>query len=81
MSWKDKDFDPPDTTFLGDKVQYPSDTEIPSPYYYFKKFITDEMLELCVEQTNIYSVEKLVSPQILPRKNLNKCWECSCEWV
>ncbi|XP_064631655.1 piggyBac transposable element-derived protein 3-like [Lineus longissimus] len=72
QSWIDKDFDPPDTTFLGKEIEYPADTDIPSPYYYFKKFITDEMLELCVEQTNMYSVEKGGKSANLTKKELEQ---------
>ncbi|KAK6165192.1 hypothetical protein SNE40_023576 [Patella caerulea] len=70
--WRTKDFDPPDTTFKGDQVTYPANFDIPTPYEYFRTFITDDMLELCVEQTNIYSVEKSGKSANLSTKELEK---------
>ena len=32
--------------------------DIPSPINFFKAFITDEMLEIIVEQSNLYAVQK-----------------------
>jgi hypothetical protein len=71
-SWGEQDFDPPDTTFLGKNVVYPDSFVIPSPYAYFKKFITDEMLELLIENTNIYSVEKSGHSANLTKKELEQ---------
>ncbi|KAK6180214.1 hypothetical protein SNE40_012406 [Patella caerulea] len=70
--WRTKDFDPPDTTFKGDQVTYPANFDIPTPYEYFRTFITDDMLELCVEQTNIYSVEKSGKSANFSTKELEK---------
>ncbi|XP_049806932.1 uncharacterized protein LOC126249322 [Schistocerca nitens] len=56
--WRvDDDFTPEIHPF----VQLPEDEheEVLTPLQYFRSFVTCEMLELCIQQTNIYGVQKL----------------------
>ena len=59
--WRNVDFQPPDN------IEFCGDTRLPdlltvndkvTPYSLFKMFISDEMLEPVVNETNQYSVEK-----------------------
>lgn len=56
FSWRKKTFETPETTFKGPCAKPPD--EIHTPLEYFKNFITDDMLLLLMEQTNLYSVQK-----------------------
>ena len=56
LIWTDGVFDPVIQPFV--PLPTTSSVEVRSPLGYFREFITDEMMELCVEQTNIYSVQK-----------------------
>uniref|UniRef100_A0AAZ1XVK0 PiggyBac transposable element-derived protein domain-containing protein n=1 Tax=Oreochromis aureus TaxID=47969 RepID=A0AAZ1XVK0_OREAU len=56
FSWRKKTFETPETTFKGPCAKPPD--EIHTPLEYFKNFITDDMLLLLIEQTNLYSVQK-----------------------
>uniref|UniRef100_A0A3Q4GCX2 PiggyBac transposable element-derived protein domain-containing protein n=1 Tax=Neolamprologus brichardi TaxID=32507 RepID=A0A3Q4GCX2_NEOBR len=56
FSWRKKTLETPDTTFKGPCAKPPD--EIHTPLEYFKNFITDDMLLLLMEQTNLYSVQK-----------------------
>lgn len=56
FSWRKKMFETPETTFKGPCAKPPD--EIHTPLEYFKNFITDDMLLLLMEQTNLYSVQK-----------------------
>ncbi len=54
-TWQKIPFIPPDVSFTPAVYDI---TEVESPYTYFRLFFTSDMIELIVEQTNIYSVEK-----------------------
>lgn len=56
--WTKDRFEPPDSTFRGELFKLPEDYELPSPLHFFKEFLSDDMLELVVTMTNLYSVEK-----------------------
>ncbi len=57
--WLRKSFTPPDGQFLGETVEPTDPTGITeTPLQCIKWFITQEILELIVEYTNMYSVEK-----------------------
>lgn len=49
-------FAPVDTTFIGDIE--PTPDELMTPYQFFQKLVTDDMLENVTMQTNIYAVKK-----------------------
>uniref|UniRef100_A0A3B4WCX6 PiggyBac transposable element-derived protein 3-like n=1 Tax=Seriola lalandi dorsalis TaxID=1841481 RepID=A0A3B4WCX6_SERLL len=55
FSWRKKPFEAPDCTFKGESVTPPD--ELPTPLQYFRRFITEEMIESLMEQTNLYSVQ------------------------
>lgn len=55
FSWRKKPFEAPDCTFKGESVTPPD--ELPTPLQYFRRFITKEMIESLMEQTNLYSVQ------------------------
>ncbi|KAK3749356.1 hypothetical protein RRG08_056235 [Elysia crispata] len=55
-NWKKCPFQPPDCTFLGPSEDI--DFQDVSPLELFSKFITDEMVAMVVEQTNLYSCQK-----------------------
>ncbi|XP_018019163.1 uncharacterized protein LOC108675646 [Hyalella azteca] len=48
--------------------------EVQHPYEYFKSFITDSFLELVVEQSNLYSVQKNVNKPLGLTKNELEQW-------
>lgn len=57
--WLKKSFEQPDDQFHGETIQPSDPTGITeTPLQYFKKFISEDMLELIVEHTNRYSVQK-----------------------
>ncbi|XP_036412767.1 piggyBac transposable element-derived protein 3-like [Colossoma macropomum] len=56
FSWRKKPFETPECTFKGQSVTPPENLH--TPLEYFRKFITQEMLQLLMEQTNLYSVQK-----------------------
>ncbi|XP_059167037.1 uncharacterized protein LOC131949245 [Physella acuta] len=56
--WHKTTFEPPDVIFRGEKLQLPDHYELPSPLQFFEEFLTEDMLDLLVEMTNQYSVEK-----------------------
>ncbi|XP_059139174.1 piggyBac transposable element-derived protein 2-like [Physella acuta] len=56
--WLKTTFEPPDVIFRGEKLQLPDHYELPSPLQFFEEFLTEDMLDLLVEMTNQYSVEK-----------------------
>ena len=56
--WAKKEYHPPDTSFTGPAVIPPHDQDLKSPYEYFQKFVTHDMLDNVVENTNLYSVQK-----------------------
>ncbi|KAG1657429.1 Peroxisome assembly protein 12 [Nymphon striatum] len=47
-----------DTAFTGDALSGPEKSKVYTHYEYFYKFITDDMLEIVVQQSNEYSMEK-----------------------
>ncbi|KAK3701965.1 hypothetical protein RRG08_017855 [Elysia crispata] len=55
-NWKKCPSQPPDCTFLGPSEDI--DFQDVSPLELFSKFITDEMVAMVVEQTNLYSCQK-----------------------
>ena len=57
--WRKKDFDAPKVQFRGERMESTNETgETETPSQYFKRFVTNEILELIVEYTNRYSVQK-----------------------
>uniref|UniRef100_A0A4W4FR38 PiggyBac transposable element-derived protein domain-containing protein n=1 Tax=Electrophorus electricus TaxID=8005 RepID=A0A4W4FR38_ELEEL len=54
-SWRKKPFEAPECTFKGQIVTPPD--KVHTPLEYFRKFIA-EMLQLLMEQSNLYSVQK-----------------------
>ncbi|MEQ2229675.1 hypothetical protein ILYODFUR_021224 [Ilyodon furcidens] len=56
VSWRKKTFETPECTYKGPCVKPPD--QIHTPLEYFRKYITEEVLQLLMEQTNLYSVQK-----------------------
>jgi hypothetical protein len=57
--WRKKNFEAPQCQFQGGMVEPTDPTGITeTPLLYFKRFVTKEMIELIVEYTNRYSVQK-----------------------
>ena len=56
--WHKKEFDSPTVDFEGEQALSPVYGSVGTPLQYFKKFISDEMVQLVVENTNLYSVQK-----------------------
>uniref|UniRef100_UPI00358E1344 piggyBac transposable element-derived protein 3-like n=1 Tax=Myxine glutinosa TaxID=7769 RepID=UPI00358E1344 len=60
-TWCKTDFQPPDQTFRGPEFPEPytdDDGTMHTPLQYFRMFITEEMLQLIVDNTNQYSLQK-----------------------
>ncbi|XP_029981810.1 piggyBac transposable element-derived protein 3-like [Sphaeramia orbicularis] len=55
FTWRKKPSEAPDCTFKGESV-IPPDV-LPTPLQYFRRFITEEMIESMMVQTNLYSVQ------------------------
>lgn len=55
-TWRKCQYDAPDSEFTGDPMEDP--LQVDTPLEYFRKFIDDDMIELLVSMTNIYSVQK-----------------------
>ncbi|KAG1674650.1 PiggyBac transposable element-derived protein 3 [Nymphon striatum] len=68
--WRRQQFTTPDTAFTGDALSGPEKGKVNTPYEYFCKFITDDMLENVVQQSNEYSMEKNGTPAKLTFKEL-----------
>ena len=56
--WRCKELVTPDSQFTGPEIAAPTNQELETPLGYFRQFVTDEMLNNLVEQTNIYSAQK-----------------------
>ena len=56
-SWRNTDFQPTNVAFTGQIPEPPEDAVIKTPIEYFRRFMTDDMMELTAEQTNIYSLQ------------------------
>lgn len=56
--WRKQEFTVPDTTFKGKLEEAPRDERLMSPYEFFRKLLTDEMLDNIVDQTNRYAMQK-----------------------
>ena len=72
--WKKCLFQPPDCSFLGPSEDI--DFQDVSPLELFSKFITDEMVAMVVEQTDLHSCQKFLQVCMCL---LNLCeWTLSC---
>ncbi|KAI0229469.1 Chimeric ERCC6-PGBD3 protein [Lamellibrachia satsuma] len=59
--WRQRNFVAPDLTFTGPEFAHPQTNEdgtLPTPLQSFRMFITEEMIELIVQYTNQYSLQK-----------------------
>ena len=56
--WHKKEFNSPTVEFKGEQALPPADGSVDTPLQHFNKFITDEMVQLVAENTNLYSVQK-----------------------
>lgn len=66
FSWRKKHFETPECTFTGPSVTPPDNLLTPLKYFFFRKFIKAEIIELLKEQTNLYNVQTSG-----PQKNVN----------
>ena len=69
--WSKHDSKSFDTVFRELELEPPVDEEC-SPYEYFKRFVTNEMLQDIAEQTNIYSMQKYGKNVNLISKEVDK---------
>ncbi|XP_047490888.1 piggyBac transposable element-derived protein 3-like [Penaeus chinensis] len=65
--WRKKTYDVPDTSFSG-----VMDGKVGSPYQYFREFVTDDMLDIVVQNTNLYSVQKKGKSIDISKKELEQ---------
>ena len=56
--WCKKEYESETLVFEGEQVPPPADGFVGTPLQYFKTFISDEMVQLVVDNTNLYSVQK-----------------------
>lgn len=56
--WRKAEFDPPDVLFIESADEGIEERCEFTPYMYFKQFITDDMIQLVADQTNLFSVQK-----------------------
>ena len=56
--WMKKDVPTKDVNFIGEEAEPPADRYIKTPLEYFKMFISDDMIQLIVDHSNLYSVQK-----------------------
>lgn len=56
--WRKVNFIAPDVTFTGENINPPATGDLSTPLEYFQRMIDREMLEVLVQQTNIYSFQK-----------------------
>ena len=76
--WRKKAFEPPsDVQFTGVLPQIDADDD---PMSYFKRFVTDDMLEMVASETNRYSVEKMDEVLTPRQKKSSKSWACISSW-
>ncbi|XP_077403926.1 uncharacterized protein LOC144036874 isoform X3 [Vanacampus margaritifer] len=57
-SWRKKVFESPDVRFQGQQVESYQDATTDTPLVYFRRFVSRDMLENIVQQTNRHSVQK-----------------------
>lgn len=69
--WRKKEFVPQTTPFTGLEQQY-ENIDIDTPLNYFKRFVTDDMIDEIVQHTNLYSVQKSGRSINTTRKELEK---------
>ena len=57
-NWQKQAFKVQDTTFKGKLEEAPSDERLMTPYEFFRKLLTNEMIENIVDQTGRYAMQK-----------------------
>ncbi|XP_067940417.1 piggyBac transposable element-derived protein 3-like [Watersipora subatra] len=57
--WRKKVFQPPILAFTGAKMEAPANQNIKTPYQYFQQFVTADMIDGMVDNTNLYSTQKM----------------------
>lgn len=67
--WRKKDYIFQDSTFTGPVDQY-NNLELQTPLKYFQRYITDEIVDDIVQNTNLYSVQKTGKSVDTSRKEL-----------
>ncbi|XP_067659983.1 piggyBac transposable element-derived protein 3-like, partial [Haliotis asinina] len=58
QNWEKQPFQPAESQFTGITEEPPADGTIGSPYTYFRRMVTEEMLSIIENQTNVYSMQK-----------------------
>ncbi|XP_049460947.1 piggyBac transposable element-derived protein 3-like [Epinephelus fuscoguttatus] len=56
--WRKAEFDPPDVPFIESADEGIEERCEFTPYMYFKQFVTEDMIQLVADQTNLFSVQK-----------------------
>ena len=78
--WKKKAFIAPNFTFSGSIIQPPDNQNLKSSYEYFQQFVTLDMINNLVKNTNLYSVQKSGTNIKTNKKKLNKSLVCFFLW-
>ncbi|CAH2004236.1 unnamed protein product [Acanthoscelides obtectus] len=71
-NWGPCENDPNDFGFSGQSGLKLSDMDLSSPYAIFRQFITDEILDIMVQETNRYASEYIRTHQLRPRSFVSK---------
>jgi hypothetical protein len=58
LSWVNAEYTAPDCVFKDTLEGPPEDGEIKTPFQFFKKMITNDMIQNLADQTNIYSLQR-----------------------
>ena len=56
--WESIPFQAPNASFTGPAIEPPPGIKLDTPLGYFQRFITDDMLDQVVHQSNLYSLQK-----------------------
>ena len=70
--WRKNNFRKPTADFCGAAVEPPSASIVEIPLSYFRRFITDDIIESIVENTNLYSVQKSARCLAVTKKEIEQ---------
>ena len=70
--WKKVDLNDVGDTAFHDLLPQPEPDDKTTPYQYFKMFVTDELLDMVKEQTNLYSTQSTGSSINVTAKDIEK---------
>jgi len=79
--WSKKTFTAPDVAFTGPRFSPPDSSEPETPMKYFRRLVTNDMIDGMVANTNLYSTQQLAKVSTPTKKRWSKLSVCFSVWV